>query len=314
MAIQIREAALTPLHQFTVSAPGGAIIGIIGDDNAGVSEVLRLAAGVALPFEGSVDYSQPARYLGPLDALNFSPTAVLAIDHTLSMHDAMVCARAAQELERLRREGATILIASHDLDMLKELCEEIWWVKDGRLAAKGDPGEVLTSWRRHIAASNRAWGDGITSPMLPSMRRGDGRARILELGVFGENGHPASVIRSGESMKVRVTVFFEQAASDPVVGVMIRTRIGFEVFGTNTELEKLKLGPCMKGVTLRVTFSIPCNLCPQEYTITAASHDPDGVWHDWMEDAVAFSVADDRYTAGVANLRAEVGFEILVAK
>ena len=39
-----------------------------------------------------------------------------------------------------------------------------------------------------------------------------------------------------------------------------------------------------------------------------ASHDPDGVWHDWLEDAVAFSVTDDRYTAGVANLRAHASF------
>ena len=46
--------------------------------------------------------------------------------------------------------------------------------------------------------------------------------------------------------------------------------------------------------------------CPGEYTVTAASHDPDGVWHDWLEDAAGFSVADDRYTAGVANLRATV--------
>jgi lipopolysaccharide transport system ATP-binding protein len=37
-----------------------------------------------------------------------------------------------------------------------------------------------------------------------------------------------------------------------------------------------------------------------------ASHDPDGVWHDWLEDAVAFSVSDGRYTAGVANLHAQV--------
>jgi lipopolysaccharide transport system ATP-binding protein len=37
-----------------------------------------------------------------------------------------------------------------------------------------------------------------------------------------------------------------------------------------------------------------------------ASHDPDGLWHDWLEDAVSFAVGDDRYTAGVANLRATV--------
>ena len=314
MAIQIREAALLPLHQFTVSAPSGAIIGVLGEDAAGVSEVLRLATGVALPVEGAVDCSRPARYLGPLDELNLSPVAALAIDHTLSLHDALVRARAAQELERLRRDGATILIASHDVELLKTLCEEIWWVKDGRLAAKGDPREIIDAWQRHIAARHRAKGEGVASPLLPSLRRGDGRARILDLSVFGENGQPASVIRSGETMNVRATVHFERAVPDPVVGVMIRTRIGFEVFGTNTELEKLKLGPCAEGVVLRVTFRIPCNLCPQEYTITAASHDPDGVWHDWMEDAVAFSVADDRYTAGVANLRAEADFEIVTAK
>jgi len=32
------------------------------------------------------------------------------------------------------------------------------------------------------------------------------------------------------------------------------------------------------------------------------------VWHDWLEDAVAFSVSDSRYTAGVANLRAQVSW------
>jgi lipopolysaccharide transport system ATP-binding protein len=91
--------------------------------------------------------------------------------------------------------------------------------------------------------------------------------------------------------------------------MMIRTRIGLNVYGTNTELERLKLGPRAAGDTIRVTFAFRCELCPEEYTLTIASHDPDGVWHDWLEDAVAFAVADDRYTAGVANLRATVSFE-----
>ena len=58
-----------------------------------------------------------------------------------------------------------------------------------------------------------------------------------------------------------------------------------------------------------MTFTFRCDLCPQQYTVTAASHDPDGVWHDWMEEAVSFSVTDTRYTAGVANLRASVSVE-----
>jgi lipopolysaccharide transport system ATP-binding protein len=40
-----------------------------------------------------------------------------------------------------------------------------------------------------------------------------------------------------------------------------------------------------------------------------ASHDPDGTRHDWLEEAMSISVADSRYTAGVANLRAQVAVE-----
>jgi hypothetical protein len=93
------------------------------------------------------------------------------------------------------------------------------------------------------------------------------------------------------------------------VGIMIRTRVGFEVFGTNTELERVALGPVKAGESRRVRFEFRCDLCAQDYTLTAASHDPDGVWHDWMEDALAFTVVDSRFTAGVANLRARVTVE-----
>jgi hypothetical protein len=54
---------------------------------------------------------------------------------------------------------------------------------------------------------------------------------------------------------------------------------------------------------LELGFAFWCELCPGDYRLTVASHDPDGVWHDWLEDAVAFSVSDSRYTAGVANLQ-----------
>jgi lipopolysaccharide transport system ATP-binding protein len=117
--------------------------------------------------------------------------------------------------------------------------------------------------------------------------------------------------QSGEEAAVSVTVRFERAVEDPVVGIMIRTRVGFEVYGTNTELEGVRLGPAAASQALRVRFRFSCALCANEYTITAASHDPDGVWHDWIEDAVAISVVDSRYTAGVANLRARVTVEQL---
>ena len=77
-----------------------------------------------------------------------------------------------------------------------------------------------------------------------SLRRGDGRAQILDVQLIGEDGKPTGVFRTGELAVVRVSVKFEQSVADPVIGILIRTRIGLNVYGTNTELEKLKFGPC----------------------------------------------------------------------
>jgi lipopolysaccharide transport system ATP-binding protein len=106
-----------------------------------------------------------------------------------------------------------------------------------------------------------------------------------------------------------VTVRYRAAVVNPVVGIMIRTRIGLEVYGTNTDTERAGIGPCEAGDTVAITFSFTSQLCPQEYTITAASHDPDGTAHDWIEDAVAVTVTDDHYTPGIANLHARVSVE-----
>ncbi len=309
MAIEFREVSLDPLAGLSARAPDGAVIGILGERGAGQTRLLHLAAGLEQPTSGTVAADEPSRLLGPSDSWNLSPVRTLLLDHAFSQMGALARLRAAAGLERLRRQGTAILLVSQEQELLRELCDEIWWLDQGRLAARGEPLEVLERYRRQLTLQIRQWGQDASQPLTPSFRRGDGRARLLGLETLDSQGRPAMVWHSGEPVAVRVRVRFEQPVEDPVVGIMIRTRIGMEVFGTNTGLEGIPLGPCPAGETLAVTFSFLCQLCPQQYTLTAASHDPDGVWHDWMEDALAFSVTDSRYTAGVVNLRAAVAVE-----
>jgi lipopolysaccharide transport system ATP-binding protein len=294
------------LIEIDAVAPDSAVIGIIGENGSGKTRLLRLAAGVDRPVSGSVEVSGPARLLGPLDALNLAPAAALLIDQTLAQHDWVVRERCAMALDRMRGHGSTILLVSHEEDLLRLLADEVWWLRDGRLAGRGDPEEILAAYRQHIAARVRAWGGAVDAPLSPRMRRGDGRAEVSSIEIIGEDGRPTIVWRSGELAVVKARIQFREAVADPVVGLMIRSRSGVNVYGTNTELERIKLGPCRAGEILEISFAFRCELCPGDYTLTLASHDPDGVWHDWLEDAVAFAVTDGRYTAGVANLRARV--------
>ncbi|HUE20449.1 MAG TPA: Wzt carbohydrate-binding domain-containing protein [Bryobacteraceae bacterium] len=308
MAIVFRQVDCGPLTGLDATAPDGAVIGIVGENGSGKGSLLRLAAAFEKPVSGTVEAGEPRRLLGPDDALDFSPVAVLALEHTLARRDALERQRAAVALERLRRARTTVLLISHEEELLLQLADEVWWLDGGKLAGRGDPAVTLRAYAGHIARRVREWGAG-AAPMAPRWRRGDGRARIENLELLGESGQPAGVVRSGELVVVRVTLQVTSAVADPVVGMMIRSRAGLNVYGTNSELEGIKLGACAGGEVFQLDFAFRCELCAGEYTLTVASHDPDGVWHDWLEDALAFAVADSRYTAGVANLRATARME-----
>jgi lipopolysaccharide transport system ATP-binding protein len=274
-----------------LTAPDGSIIGVIAEGPESL-----VATNAVL--------------IGPGDPIPQLP-GNFVFDHALSRSDAVTKSQAVARLVQLRRAGATIALVSHDEALLESCTDEIWWIGNGSLIERGDPADVLARYRRHVAEQLRVSGENNSPRLAPTMRNGDGRATLEQVELLGEKGSPATVFYSGETVTIRVKVRFAQALADPVVGIMIRTRIGLNVYGTNTELEQLKLGPVEKDDRVRVSYRLRCDLCPGEYTVTAASHDPDGVWHDWMEDAVAFSVTDSRYTAGVANLKALVESEKL---
>lgn len=309
MSLEFRNVSTGPLKGLTASAPAGAIIGVVGGKNSGVAELLKLACGVIQPEQGEVKAGKQRRLVALGEPLNLAPSDVLALDQALATQDALVRTRTLLGLDRLRRSGTTVLLASHEDRLLETLCDEVWWLEAGEIAAKGDPRETMTRYRRFVADQVRSWGETIPPRLAPSARRGDGRAEVLSIETRGANGNPTIVWKSGEYVSVRATVRFHEAVSEPVIGMLIRTQIGFEVYGTNTELEHVKIGPRKAGETVTVLFQFLCDLCPQAYTLTLVAHDPDGSAYDWLDDAVAFTVADERGTPGVANLRAKVSVE-----
>ena len=64
--------------------------------------------------------------------------------------------------------------------------------------------------------------------------------------------------RDGRASKPSVR--FHEAVQEPVLGILIRTQIGFEVYGTNTDLEGVKIGPRAAGDTVTLAISFLCDL------------------------------------------------------
>lgn len=264
--------------------PRQSILGLLGDETSGISAALGSLAG-ADPELILIDYALDAR--GPLAQL-----------------------RAKRDLNVARREGQTVVLASWNTALVGEICDEIWLVENGQVTAQGHPTEVVDQWNRRVLDKWRAEQSGSNPAVSPTMRRGDGRAVVRKVELLDGQQQPVLAWKSGEEALIRVSIEFASQVAEPVIGMLIRTRVGLDVYGTNTELERIRIGPHAAGDRIRVMFRFACDLCPGDYTLTVASHDPDGTWHEWLEDAVAFAVGDVRYTAGVANLRAKASWAL----
>ena len=230
---------------------------------------------------------------------------ILIVDEALAVGDAVFANRCVRKFQELRERKITVLFVSHDLGLVKQLSDRAILLLNGRIAAQGAPNDVINRYIGLVLAkedSKQKKDDRIHA----SFRHGDGSSEILGVEILNARGEPSTAVTGGEPITVRVRSRFHQATSDPMVGILIRTRIGMDVYGTNTRLERVRLGDFQPGDELEVDFAVECWLTPQQYTLTVATQNADGTSHDWLDDAVAFDVVDTRAAAGVANLRAQV--------
>ena len=234
---------------------------------------------------------------------------ILIVDEALAVGDAVFANRCVRKFEELRERKITVLFVSHDLGLVKQLSNRAILLLNGRIEAQGSPTDVINRYIGLVLEKQQSSHEK-QQRFGASYRHGDGVSEILGVQLLNAEAQPVSTVCGGQPVTVRVLSRFRQAASDPMVGILIRTRIGMDVYGTNTRIEKKHLGAYLPGDQLEVDFHFDCWLTPQQYTLTVATQSPDGSSHDWLDDVIPFDVVDARAAAGVANLRAEIAWRV----
>jgi ABC-type polysaccharide/polyol phosphate transport system ATPase subunit len=234
---------------------------------------------------------------------------ILIVDEALAVGDAVFANRCVRKFEELRERKITVLFVSHDLGLVKSLSDRAMLLLNGRMEAYGTPNDVINRYIGLVLEKQRS-ATAKNDRVRASFRHGDGSSEVVGVEILNAQGEPVTTVAAGESVTVRVRSRFHAPVSDPMVGILLRTRIGIDVYGTNTRIEEMRLGDFQAGDELEVDFHLECWLTPQSYTLTVATQNPDGSSHDWLDDAIAFEVADTRAAAGVANLRAKVEWRV----
>ncbi len=89
---------------------------------------------------------------GMYSKLAFSITAILEtdiilIDEVLSVGDIAFKKKSYNKMKELiGNEDRTVVIVSHSISTLQDLCDEVIWLKDGKVHMQGTPKEVLSKY------------------------------------------------------------------------------------------------------------------------------------------------------------------------
>lgn len=234
---------------------------------------------------------------------------VLIVDEALSVGDAYFQHKSMARIREFQALGTTLLFVSHDPGAVKTLCDRAILFENGHIIREGKPGEILDYYNAIIAKDAQVNEvRQLESLKGTETRSGNGKATILSAKLYDQHGREAAAFQVGEPVTLCCDVEYKEPVKNASFGILIRDRLGNDIFGTNTHLMEKSL-PVKAGI-YRLEFTTDLNLGSGHYSITLASHTFDAHVmdnHDWWDRACVFQVVpnDSFRFIGVSSLPLE---------
>ncbi len=169
-------------------------------------------------------------------AIHIEPE-ILIVDEALAVGDAIFASRCVQKFEELRRQKVTVLLVSHDLGLVKRLADRAIFMLNGQIVLDGTANDAVNRYVGFVLEKNTGESEQpVSGAMGSSFRHGDGASRITNVELLNAGGRPARTFLNGDALTIRVEAVFHKAVDNPVVGILIRNRVGIDIFGTNTRV------------------------------------------------------------------------------
>jgi ABC-2 type transport system ATP-binding protein len=218
---------------------------------------------------------------------------ILLVDEVLAVGDEPFQRKCMDRIRAFQQEGRTIVLVTHALDQVADLCDRAVVLDHGVVQADGAPRDalrVLRSEFEHVRQEDierqQASADHRETRELP-------RARVERVEVLRGDA-PAHDVPVGAPMTVRVHVRADEPLRDWILGFGIETNVGQNIYGTNSKLLGMHL-PDLVG-SAAYDFRIPSlDVGEGSYTVHGAVANMAGAeLHRLLEGASFVATADGR--------------------
>ncbi|MGZ2406224.1 lipopolysaccharide transport system ATP-binding protein [Rhizobium ruizarguesonis] len=261
---------------------------------------------------------------------------ILLVDEALAVGDAVFSQKCIRFIKAFKQRG-TILFVSHDLNALQSFCDEVIWLHEGAVRARGPARPVCEAYLEftlsadypEVAQQHAAGTKELTSTLTsvtelaqngpaaaveisggPDLTRGFGgsKAEVVDVALRSVAGDAQrNLLNGGETVELVIRVRANADISEPIIGFLVKNPRGVEIFGENT-LHDMKSGAfhLEAGSLYETVFSFKFPVLPSgDYTVSVAVADGDFFQHRqlvWRHDVLVLRVVSERFRYGLIGL------------
>ena len=252
---------------------------------------------------------------------------ILLIDEILAVGDVAFQAKCFNKLREIKRNGTTIVIVSHSLGQIEQICDRSYWIEGGLIREEGNPVDVHQKYLRFMSERTGTLSEhheeeqtGEPAPQTSEAsapevkvqgefssedgnRWGSNDIVFRDVWLENEKGERADRLECGRPFRIVMPYEVIQPVDEVVFGIGIFRNDGLQCYGTNTDIEHITVNTKDKGC---VVCDIRYNaLLEGRYWLDIAIHKPDGFAYDYCRSCLEFSVFSIEKDAGVMRLKHE---------
>ncbi|MBI5878448.1 MAG: ABC transporter ATP-binding protein [Chloroflexi bacterium] len=218
-------------------------------------------------------------------AIHVKPN-ILLIDEALSVGDQAFQSKCIARVMDIKREGATILVVSHELGTIQSLCERAIWLDNGRVRDVGAVSDVVTAYLDHTAQK----ADESGGVARDAQRTGTGKVQITRAELCDGRGYQRDSFVTGGALILRLHYSARMPVADPVFGLAVYHQNGVLVSGPNTGENGLSF-PMLAGDGM-VTYHVSeLPLLDGDYLISVSVNNRQGTEiYDYRDRICSFRV------------------------
>lgn len=192
---------------------------------------------------------------------------ILLIDEVIAVGDEDFQRRCLEHLASLKAQGVTIVLVTHSMGIVQNMCDHVTWMDHGRVRSQGDPLEVTSEYLREVNAGEALrHRDEATSGIDKS-----GPFLFDGVKLVDSGGTAAPFALSGSAVAFRIHWRSKTVAPPPIVTLGIETESGVHLATARIDTGDLGIGSAPGRYTIDYVFDrLP--LAPGNYHLELSAH------------------------------------------